>query len=166
MPSKMQQHCKGDSSAAQTQTWGSFWVIIHTAKSWFSDLENKHPEGCLFASYFFKYISFCFHPHKHNWPWAGREMFVLAAQPACGGTEPKQTFRMLRSLSLPSSSHFLNVEHLCSVNPFCIFLHSGFRPADPAQGSHVGNSQPWDVPSDQPEPSRVRTGVPARTHTL
>lgn len=80
--------------------------------------------------------------------------------------ETEQTFRMPHSLSIPSPSRFLNFEHLCSVNPFCIFLHSGFRPADPAQGSHVGNSQPWDVPSDQPEPSRVRTGVPARTHTL
>lgn len=107
------------------------------------------------------------HPHKHSWPWAGRETFVPAAQPACGGTEPKQTVRMPHSLSIPSSSpRFLNFEHLCSVNPFCVFLHSGFRPADPSQGSHVGNCKPWDVPSDQPEPSRVRTGVPARTHTL
>lgn len=42
--------------------------------------------------------------------------------------EPKQIFRMLHSLSNPSSFLcYLNLEHLCSINPFCIFLHSGFR---------------------------------------
>lgn len=69
----------------------------------------------------------------------------------------KQTFRIPHSLSNASSSLcFLNFEHLHS-NPFCIFLHSGFRPADPSQGSHVGSSKPWDVPSDQPEPSHEDT---------
>lgn len=172
------------------QTWvrGTFWAISCIAKSCFFDLQ--HPWKCFCAFSLFKihlilllcsnrkpldeqiasvglHSTSVSHEHKHKWPWVEGNICTSSPISLWRLSEPKQTFGMPHSLSrLSFLTCFLNFEHLRSINPFYIFLHSGFTPADPSQGSHVGSSKPWDVPSDQPEPSSVRTRVPARTHTL